>query len=276
VPYCVTPHGGLSLAAQRRSNLGKRIFALLVERAYLNNAAFLHAVSSAEIDGVQAYGANNRFVTAPNCIDPSVIPREVDGSFIRRRFPEIAGRRLFVYIGRIDPEQKGLDMLLRAWASLRSREGLALIVIGPDWRRGRTRLQGIVDTLGIADSVKFFGAVSGRDKWDVLASSDVFVHPSRWEAGVPFSVLEAMLATKPLLLTAPADPDGLVLGADAGIVVAPQEENIRKALTRLSEADKGELDRLGSAARDLVVNHFSWELTTQTLLDGYRDAQLGG
>jgi glycosyltransferase involved in cell wall biosynthesis len=175
----------------------------------------------------------------------------------------------------MDPEQKGLDMLLRAWASLSSRDRLALVLVGPDWRQSQARLQALVDALGLADSVKFFGAVSGKEKWDLLASSDVFVHPSRWEAGVPFSVLEAMLATKPLLLTAPADPDGLVKGADAGIVVAPQEENIRTALTRLSDADKGELDRLGSAAHDLVVNHFRWELTTQTLLDGYRDATMG-
>lgn len=276
IPYCVTPNGGLSVEAQRRSHLGKMMFGFFWERAYLNRAAFLHAVSAADVEGVLAYGAHNRFVTAPNCIDPSLMPRKVDGAMVRRRMPEIAGRRLFVYVGRIDPEQKGLDMLLRAWAGLRSRDGLALVLVGPDWRQGRTRLRALVDALRIADSVKFFGPVSGQEKWDLLASSDVFVHPSRWEAGVPFSVLEAMLATKPLLLTEPADPGGLVVRAEAGIVVSPEEESIRRALTRFADADEGELERLGLAARELVVDQFSWELTTRKLLDAYSDATLSG
>jgi glycosyltransferase involved in cell wall biosynthesis len=46
----------------------------------------------------------------------------------------------------------------------------------------------LAQELGIAESVSFFGSMSGNEKWDVLRSTDVFVHPSRWE-GIPFAVL---------------------------------------------------------------------------------------
>ncbi len=272
IPYCVSPHGGLAVEAQHRGRWSKVLFGALFERAYLNNAAFIHAISTTDIEGVKTYGAHNRFILAPNGIDPSSIPGHLDGTVIRRRLPGIAGRRVFVFVGRIDPEQKGLDILLRSWAALPSREDLALVLVGPDWRRGRARLQLLADRLAIADSVKFLDAVSGQEKWDVLASADVFVHPSRWEAGVPFSVLEAMLAARPLLLTEPADPGGRVARAGGGVVASLAEEGLVEALSRLARANAGELQSFGRAARVLAHTEFRWERTTQKLLEAYEEA----
>jgi glycosyltransferase involved in cell wall biosynthesis len=98
------------------------------------------------------------------------------------------------------------------------------------------------------------------------------VHPSRWEAGVPFSVLEAMLAAKPLLITDRADPTGLIAGSGAGVVTTPDEDGIRMALSTLIDADSDELGRFAGASRALVEQHFRWERTVQILLDAYREA----
>jgi glycosyltransferase involved in cell wall biosynthesis len=274
-PYCVSPHGGLAVQAQRRGRLAKWVFAMLFERSYLNRAAFIHAISSADEEGTRAYGVHNRFVVAPNCIDPALRPSVSEANLIGRRLPAVAGRRLFTFVGRIDPQQKGLDTLLRAWARVPSRDRCALILVGPDWREGRARLEAITNELRISDSVSFFGAVSGNEKWDVLGSTDVFVHPSRWEAGVPFSVLEAMLAGKALLLTQPADPGGQVAQAGAGVVVLPAEDNIRNALSGLMDAVPEELSSLGLAARELVDREYRWEVTCEKVLRAYRAALEG-
>jgi len=271
VPYCVSPHGQLAVEAQRRHRLLKTLFGLLAERAYLRNAAFIHAVSKADLDGVTAYKVHNDFVFAPNCIEPSLMPRDLDKTFVTQRIPWVVGRRLFVYMGRIALAQKGLDMLLRAWSGIPDRDRAALILVGPNWRDGRRRLEELVDTLGISESVVFLGVVSGREKWDILTSADVFVHPSRWE-GAPFAVLEAMLASRPLLITDCADPHGLVARAEAGIVISADEEGIRAGLSRLIDADTAELRRLGTAARNLVVREYRWERTSQKLLDSYEQA----
>jgi glycosyltransferase involved in cell wall biosynthesis len=250
------------------------MFSMLFERAYLNRAAFIHAISSEDLQGTRAYGVCNQFVLAPNCIDPALMPIEVDGTLVSRRFPAVKGKRLFTYMGRLDPEQKGLDTLLKAWAGVPSRDRGALILVGPDWRESRGQLEAFAQELGIAESVSFFGSVSGKEKWDVLGSTDVFVHPSRWE-GFPFAVLEAMLAGKPLLLTQPADPGGQVAQAGAGVVVLPAEGDIRRALGHLMDADAEELGSLGRAARELVDREYRWEVTSGTVLRAYRTAVEG-
>ena len=210
------------------------MFGWLFERRYLNDAGFIHAISSADVEGVKAYGAHNRFVTAPNCIDPSLMPREVDRdlSFAERRLrsrEDVSS----LYSGPDRSRTKGPRHVHQGLGLAPSSRHLALLLVGPDWRQGRSaiacacRCSRNRETLSSSSE-----PVSGKEKWDLLASADVFVHPSRWEAGVPFSVLEAMVAAKPLLLTEPADPDGLVVGGEAGFV-APPERRIRKALTGL-------------------------------------------
>lgn len=272
IPYCVTPNGGLAVQAQQRNRLGKRLFGLLFERSYLNSAAFLHAISRADLEGARSYGVRNRYVTAPNCIDPTLLPAHVHRDFTRERIPAARGRRTFVYIGRLDPEQKGLDTLLLAWSRVALRDSSVLILVGPDWRHGRTRMQALARELGVSESVWFLDTVSGAEKWDLLAGADVFVHPSRWEAGVPFSVLEAMLMGKPVLLTPPVDPDGIVASAGAGVIAPPDVEGIQTALAELADAGESRLHDLGLAAANLVQSTFRWERTAEILLDGYADA----
>jgi glycosyltransferase involved in cell wall biosynthesis len=272
IPYCVSLNGGLALEAQRRRWAAKKVYAALYERSYLHRAAFLHAISHRDVEGALAYGAENRFVVAPNCIDPGEMPEVVDPGLLRQRFPTLDGRRVFLYLGRLDPDQKGLDLLLHAWAELRhaGRDDAALVLVGPNWRGGQDRLEALAHTLGIGGSVSFAGPASGTDKWSLLTAADVFVHPSRWEAGIPFAVLEALLAGRPVLLTRAADPNGLVERYGAGFVLEPRPDSIGKGLLEAARLDSAGLQQLGSAARRLVDREFRWEKTSKELLDEYR------
>ena len=56
IPYCVTVHGALFPAALQRGRLKKALFSQLVERRYLNEARFLHAVSPDEIEAIRRFG----------------------------------------------------------------------------------------------------------------------------------------------------------------------------------------------------------------------------
>jgi glycosyltransferase involved in cell wall biosynthesis len=272
IPYCVSLHGGLAVEAQRRRRVAKRAFAALFERRYLNGATFLHAVSDLDVQGAFAYGVNNRFAVAPNCIDPGDIPQLLDPTILQRRFPTLRDRRIFLYLGRLDPQQKGLDLLVQAWADFRHAGGdeTALVLVGPNWRGGKDRLERLARHLGVRESVLFIGPASGSEKWSLLTAADVFVHPSRWEAGVPFAVLEALVAGTPVLLTRAADPDGLVERDRAGILVEAETTSISAALGQASAWDSTDLRERGSAARRLVDREFRWELTAEKLLEQYR------
>jgi glycosyltransferase involved in cell wall biosynthesis len=272
IPYCVSLHGGLATEGQQRRTVAKKMFTLVLERKHLNRAAFLHAVTRAEAQGTQAYRVKNRIIVAPNCIDVGILPPRVESDLLTRRLPQAQGRRVFMYLGRLDPEQKGLDLLLHAWSEMRNRHDMGLVLIGPDWRGGQSQLRTLARNLGLADCVFFVGRVSGAERWSLLAGADLFVHPSRWEAGVPFAVLEAMLAGKPVLLTDPADPERLISRYEAGLDCPVNVTSLAESLQAAAALEPADLKAMGLNARRLIDEEFRWEQTARKLLRASRDA----
>jgi glycosyltransferase involved in cell wall biosynthesis len=271
VPYCVTIHGGLAPAALARNGWPKRLFAALAERRYLQRAAFVHATSPEDVAGLRAYGVSNVTVVAPNGVE---VPPHVDGPPTRE-----VDCRTFLFLGRLDPEQKGLDLLLRGLARHAGvwRDGgptAGVVLVGPDWRGGRERLERLASELGVADRVSFTGAAFGAQKAALIDDADVFVHTSRWE-GLSFSVLEAASRGKALLLTAPADPGGVFARSRAALAVDAEPSSIGDGIGRLLAVPADELRAMGARARAVVERDFSWPETARTLVDAYRAHALG-
>jgi glycosyltransferase involved in cell wall biosynthesis len=272
LPYLVTPHGALSVRAQGiRGRVKKKVFAMLSERAYLDRAVFLHAISKAEGKGLAAYGIGNTIVVAPNCLDPAIVPATLDQDLLSHRFPQVRGRRVLMYIGRLAPE-KGLDSLLRAWSETAGQHDMMLVLVGPDWRGHAARLEALAKTLKITDSVLFAGRASGSEKWSLLAGADFFVHPSRWEAGVPFAVLEAIAAGKPVLVSEAADPDGLIRHNDAGLVVPADVQSLAGAVEAAAASPEEDRREMGLNALRLLEREFRWERTAMKLVSAYEEA----
>lgn len=269
IPYVVTINGGLSTVAQQRNRMLKRAFRSLIEGRYLENAAFLHVISEQDLQGVRSFGVHNTAVLAPNGIDLDSLPRTTDERALAMRFPELSGKRVFMFLGRLDPEQKGLDLLIEAFGLARET-GTALLVAGPDWRSNRTRLEKLANTHGVADRIVFSGPVFGQEKFDFLAGSHVFVHPSRWEAGVPFSVLEAAASGKPTLLSSGADPSRRFRAHGAGLHVELDPMSMAQAINEFARVDSESLRRMGVQAHDLVARDFAWEPIAATIIESYR------
>lgn len=269
VPYCVTIHGGLSRVAQQRSRARKAALWWLGERQYLDNALFIHALTCEEASDIGAYGVKAPTVIAPNGINASSLPRPADPGALFARVPELAGHRVFMFMGRAAPVQKGLDLLLQGLA-LANLPDCRLVILGPDWRDGRAFLQCLTEQLGLRAQVTFLDGECPQRCADLMAGADVFVHPSRWE-GMSLAVLEAAVWAKPGLLTPAADPNG-ALGREGGaMVVEATAEAIAAGLRAMAALDRDTLLTMGQRAHHLAVSQFSWNRTASTLLEAYRN-----
>src|SRR5919106_1757782 len=134
VPYCVSIHGMLTEAAQRRHRAIKAIVALW-ERPFLQRAAFVHALNDSEAHALRASGAAEHVVVAPNGIEPADLRLPDDGS---GSVGSTADEPLtFLFLGRLDPEQKGLDLLLEGWSQAALGAPATLMLVGPSWRGSR-------------------------------------------------------------------------------------------------------------------------------------------
>ena len=145
--------------------------------------------------------------------------------------------------------QKGPDILIELFAQL-AREN-------PDWSLQIAgagpmdqELMARIRELGIANRVTFHGLV--RDPTELLASSRVFVLPSRFE-GTPNSLLEAM-AAKLACVVSDASPGPLRLiehGVSGLVVKANDVDDLTRALRQLTQ-DAALIERLAQAGRDRI------------------------
>jgi glycosyltransferase involved in cell wall biosynthesis len=227
----------------------------------------VHALT--ENHGLREYGVRAPVVVAPNGIDLSLIPTGRDESLLSARFPATRGKRVFMYLGRLDFRYKGLDLLLRGFA-LAALPDWVLLLVGPDGPHGTRALTALARRLGIEPQVIFAGPEYGRAKYDLLAGADALVMPSRSE-GAPLAVLEGAGCGKPCLVSTATNLGEPVERYEAGIVVATRAADIGAGLARLARTPAAGLHRLGRNARRMAEEEFQWEKTASILQLAYEE-----
>jgi glycosyltransferase involved in cell wall biosynthesis len=148
--------------------------------------------------------------------------------------------------------QKNHKTLLEAFASGPARIPNAKLVLAGDGGL-RDEIGRQVRDLGIAGKVHFLGRRA--DIPEVLAACDVFALASLWE-GNPLSVMEAMAAGLPVVVTAVGGVPELVASETQGILVPPGDpQALSTALLRLA-TDPAMRRAMGLAAAKRAQSEF--------------------
>jgi glycosyltransferase involved in cell wall biosynthesis len=266
----VTVHGGLFRDALRRGRLKKTVFHLLFERQYMKRARFIHALSPREAEVIRRRGGHGSVVVLPNGLPPGTDVRATRPDALYASCPSLRNRMVFMFIGRLDSWQKGLDLLIEAFAHADLRDA-GLVLVGPDCRGSRRTLEMLAARLGVSTQVVLTGPAFGVDRANLFATADVFVHPSRWE-GLSLSVLAAAAAGKACLITRDADPLGELERADAAIVVDATVASIAAGLRHAATLSARERQAMGQHARRVAEAQFTWPSIADKLADIYRSA----
>ena len=265
IPYSVRPAGGLSAFGHKRNRQLKFLYKLVFERQMLDRALFIHDWGDG--DAIRAYGVSAPVVSTPRGVDPALQPR-YDKEPLNALCPQARGKLVFTFLGRLDPLHKGLDLLLQGFAASRPENAL-LLMVGPDHQGGEGRLKTLSHKLGIASNIIFVKAIYGQDKVDLLAGTDVFAHPSRWEGGSPNSVLEAAAMGKPCLVTAGADPAGKLAAYGGCVTVELEVRSVAEGLRQLAALSPQGRQTMGMNGRKMVEETLSWESTAEHLMTAY-------
>ena len=213
-----------------------------------------------DADAIVAYGEHvRRYVAgirgrdddvfvAPQSVEPELFGREVTEAEVAefRARHALGDGPLVVYAGRLVPE-KGVDVLLEAWA--RARPAATLLVIGDGPLAARAAAAARVKLLGALPREQLPVAYHASE-FAVLASIPMRRFREPW--GLVCN--EAMHQARPVIATTAvgAAAGGLVRDGDTGLVVAPSDPGaLAGAIVRLL-ADRELRERLGHAAATAV------------------------
>lgn len=202
-------------------------------------------------------------------VDPEslhTIPLGVDTEL----FAPPAGARApgrIVCVASADAPLKGVSTLLGAVAKLRTERTVELVLVSKLAEGGVTAR--LIDELGIGDIVRTVSGIDDAELAALLGSAEIAAVPSLYE-GFSLPAVEAMACGTPLVASrAGAIPE--VVG-DAGVLVPPGDgEKLAAALAALFD-DPAERDRLGAAARQRVLDRYSWSAVAAQTACVYDDA----
>lgn len=207
------------------------------------------------------------------CSKIRVIPNPVALRPTEISRPAACGK-VVLAVGRLE-EQKGFDLLLRAFAALKNTHPDWMLTVWGEGSR-RNALESLSRELGLSDRVFFPGRTP--DLARELAAADLFVLPSRYE-GFPNVLGEAMVCGLPVI-AADCDygPREVVRDGIDGVLVPPGDvQALAAAMNRLM-ADEAERRRLAGRAvevaqrfcPDLVMCQWDKVLAAVTAQQGLR------
>jgi glycosyltransferase involved in cell wall biosynthesis len=177
---------------------------------------------------------------------------------------------LFLYLGRLAVYTKGLDLLVQAFSQVATGSTARLALVGPDWEGGRARLEALARRMGCADRVHFLGPQHGAKKWAALRLADVFVSPSRWDAG-PVALMEAMGAGLAAITTTVINPAAELAEHRAAYLCAPTVSGVARAMS-IVMGDAALRQRLGADGQAYVLHNCSPPVVGQALAGFYEQA----
>jgi glycosyltransferase involved in cell wall biosynthesis len=215
------------------------------------------------------YRLSDRVITVGGCIgeraakamnvDPAqldVIPNGVDDSFVRLGRLDVEGPLRIVSVGSLVPV-KAVDTLLKGLRRLPPAIDWYCTIVGDGPER--VRLESLARRSGLAERLKFAGALPPGRIAGVLADSQVFVLASRAE-GRPNSLIEALAAGRVVVASDIPEIAELVVDGRSGLLVPPDDpERLADALQRLHQ-DPDLMKRLALAARE-SVRGMDWDVT---------------
>jgi glycosyltransferase involved in cell wall biosynthesis len=243
IPLVYTVHlpvaGDDGLRSRRRRRLYGQAEGLLLRLAPPSRIVHVSARALA-----QAPGRDGRLVLVPNGVDLGRAPEAGARTRVRAALGVGADACVVTSVARLVP-QKGLDLLLEAWAQGVAAPGAVLWLAGEG--PARAALEAHASRLGLCDRVAWLGRRD--DVPDLLAATDVFVLGSREET-TPIALLEAMAAGRACVATDVGDCRSMLGDGAAGRVVAPGDVAGLAAALREAVTDGALRERLGNAARE--------------------------
>jgi glycosyltransferase involved in cell wall biosynthesis len=269
LPYVACPHALFNSELLRKRRTRKALYWRLLEKPYLKRAAAIQVQDSCQAELIARLGIDSRCIVAPHGFDPAGVP---GADFSRADAREGSE---FLYLGRLDRHTKGLDLLLKAFALGRS-EGrlpptLRLTFAGPDGG-DRSSLIALARDLGIGDHVRFPGPVDREDRWEAIRRCDVLVLPSRHDA-FPNVILEAMVMSRPVIVSSNTGISSTVKRSRCGIVVHPDRDSILCGMSLAMEL-KADWDRMGRLGREYAHAHLTWDMLALQAATEYEDVIL--
>ena len=206
--------------------------------------------------------------------DAGIRPVEVvyNGVPVKEKQLPLSDIPTVVYAGRLVPE-KGVDILLQAFAKARVRVPQAKLIIAGDGAE-KNNLQALSQNLGIAETVTWLGYLPQSEMEQHFAGAWVQAVPSQWAEPFGNVTTEAMMRGTAVIASAVGAQPEIAVDRQTGFLIS-SPSNVESWTTSLIAllSDRTLATAMGNAGRDRALIEFSESARNQRFLEIYNRLQ---
>lgn len=204
--------------------------------------------------------------TIPGGIRLSYFPPEKEVSGLRKKL-SLNNKKVALFTGRLITE-KGVDYLVKAAKKINGE-----ILIAGDGPQ-RTHLEELIKNMNLAN-VRILPFVHNyKEIIDLYYLADVFVSPAVWDEPLGLTIIEAMAAKTPPVVTRKGGVTMAVKDGVSGVFVRPRNsQEIAAAVNKLF-ANDSMCQRIGQRARQVVEEKFTWTKIAERFDKLYMDVYI--
>jgi glycosyltransferase involved in cell wall biosynthesis len=168
-------------------------------------------------------------------------------------------------VGNLYPVKGHIHLIRAIPMILKQRSNTHIVILGRGAQDELLRSEAVA--LGVQGHMHLLGYREDTPRW--LAAMDIFTLPSLSE-GLPLSLLEAMGAGVPVVVTAVGGMPEVVTHGTTGLIVPPADSQALASTISSLLSNRPYAAELGAAGRRLVSEHFSMHRMVQDYQSLYR------
>lgn len=162
-----------------------------------------------------------------------------------------------IYLSSLSKEKGYLDVIQAIPEVIKKYKNVKFIFAGEYWKKeDEIFAKNYISNNKLSSFIDHIGVVAGKEKFDLLLSSDIFVFPS-YNEGQPFAIIEAMSAGLPIITTDTGAIKEMVIDGENGFIVEKQNPaQIAQKIIYLIE-NPDERMRMGQKSRERFLKYYT-------------------
>jgi len=270
VPFVIMPQGMIDPNSLQRKKIKKKIYGHLFEWPYVRTASAMIYTHEEErrLAEQSVSGLPKGYIVSMGADEAPPFSREILAGQFFQKYPELRGRKLVVFLGRLH-SKKGLDLLIPAFAEvLKSDPNIHLVLVGPGEKNYVQGLHDLIVKLGFSERVLFTGHLAAEAKWQGLAAGTVYVLPS-YQENFALTVVEAMRGGLPVVLSRRVNIWEDVTKAGAGLACDLAPKSVATTIVQYLK-DPTLRAKAVACGQKLLAEKFNWERSFETMENVYK------
>jgi glycosyltransferase involved in cell wall biosynthesis len=239
------------------------------ERMLTEITAQIFSVNQVDAERMISWGIPAKKIqVVPNGIDITEFNSLEARDTICDRLGLKTDRPVILQIGRLSPQKDPLTFINGSSLVVSSNSKVQLVWIGEGPLYNQAKAE--VASLQLQENIFFLGRIDKAYRY--LPAADIVTSTSRWE-GLPYSILEAMACSKPVVSTAVNGCSEAVINGSTGYLVDAGDVNgwAESVLELITHPDQAE--SMGTSGRKLLEDKFTLSRMVTQIEQTYNNCQ---